>query len=407
LENTERKQALERARQHIFSTGVNDSGNTLSVFNMTFGLARFHYIQNQLGFQPSSTFVSAPDSTVTRNLTRWENGIGYGGRLCWGNGTDSVIFLEVLPNACGILVGGLQELPSEVELAQRIVSLHESPPEMDNIEIKWDFATGNHYINLYKTEVTSTESLEETELPPYIFVMHGSAPELRKATHKGPGLYYHHSKGLRDDCQIIETPFGKSFVLLDSAAKDYMRFNDYAMEFSKKRRHLGASLIFADQDWKTVSNVNHQGLVGINEMLLGSHDTRIDKTLLPVGLRADLPFYLLRGKENFELDIIESLGFYERAESLEVISRLESANLCPHGGGYTFPRLAAITEVKEIQNGKRIFIARMSSGRGREVFSFPKDLEYSYRGREVILRTLELGMGEIVARLTPKFVLKM
>lgn len=406
MDSNGRQNALERARKHIFSTGVNDSGSQLSILNMTFGLARFHYVQDLLGFQPNATFVGAPDVTVTRNVVRWENGIGYGGRLCWGDKEDALVFLEVLPNACGILVGGLQELPSHIDLAKKILDLRDSPPELDEIQIKWDFAKGNHYINLYKLGVASMEGLEDSNLPPYIFVMHGSAPELRPATKKGPGLYYYRSSVLQDQYQVFNTPFGKSYVLLDSDAKDYMKFSAYALKFSEKRRELGASLIFGDFQWKTLSNVIHQGLVGINDILLGSHDTKLDKVLLPVGLRADLPFYLLRGKENFELDIIESLGFYERAESLGVLSRLKNANLCPHGGGYTFPRLTGITSVNEVNNGIRIFEARMSSGLGSEVFSHPTDLEFSYRGRDVILRTLELGMGEIVAKLTPKYVLK-
>jgi hypothetical protein len=407
LKRNERQNALERARKHIFPTGINDAASKLTVLNMTFGLARFHYIQNLLGFSPNATFIGAPDITITRNKIRWENGIGYGGKLSWGDNKDSVVFLEVLPNACGILVGGLQELPSQFELAQRILDLSDSPPELDGIEITWDFAQGNHYINLYQLGVASTEGLEDSELPPYVFVMHGSAPELRGVTQRGPGLYYHHSTILKDNCQIFETPFGKSYVLLDSEAREFIHFNDYAMDFSKKRRELGASLILEDIEWKILSNVNHQGLVRSNDMLLGTHDTALDQTLLPVGLRADLPYYLLRGKQNFEQDIIDSLGFYERAESLGVLSRLENANLCPHGGGYSFPRLEGIPQVEELAKGKRIYIAEMSSGRGKEVFSFPMDLESSYRGREVLVRTIELGMGEIAARLTPKFVIKM
>jgi len=292
-------------------------------------------------------------------------------------------------------------------LAQQIVDFQDSSPNLDGIKVEWDFAVGNHYINIYQLEIGSMEGLGETELPPYLFAIHGSAPELKTSTERGPGLYYHHSTILRDNAQIIETPFGNSLVLLDSEAKDYAKFNDYAMGFSKRRRELGASLIFADYDWTVISNVNHQGLVGVNSMLLGTHDRVKDKTLLPVGLREDLPFYLLKGNKNLELDIIDSLGFHERAESLGVLSRLRNANLCPHGGGYSFPRLAGIISVEELRDRRRVYTAELNYGRGNELFIFPKDLEFSYRGREVILRTLELGMGEIIARLSPDFVLKM
>ena len=43
---------------------------------------------------------------------------------------------------------------------------------------------------------------------------------------------------------------------------------------------------------------------------------------------------------------------------------------------------------------------------GKKVIPEVRELPYEYRGRKVVLRTLEIGSIEIVAKLTPEYVLK-
>ncbi|MDD3420853.1 MAG: hypothetical protein PHS47_00935 [Methanocellales archaeon] len=43
---------------------------------------------------------------------------------------------------------------------------------------------------------------------------------------------------------------------------------------------------------------------------------------------------------------------------------------------------------------------------GHKIFNNPQDIEFIYRGREVVIKTLELGPGEPAARLIPEYVLK-
>ena len=40
---------LNYANDHIFSTGVGDGGASLGETNMRFGLAKIHYLQEQIG----------------------------------------------------------------------------------------------------------------------------------------------------------------------------------------------------------------------------------------------------------------------------------------------------------------------------------------------------------------------
>ena len=108
----DRQLLLRRAEEHIFSTGLDDSGARLGLANMKYGLAKVHLAQEALGLAPDATFITAPDLTVTRNHHRWRSGFGYGGRLTWGDGQQELIILDLKPNCCGMLVGGLDDLPA-------------------------------------------------------------------------------------------------------------------------------------------------------------------------------------------------------------------------------------------------------------------------------------------------------
>jgi hypothetical protein len=48
----------------------------------------------------------------------------------------------------------------------------------------------------------------------------------------------------------------------------------------------------------------------------------------------------------------------------------------------------------------------MQNDRGKKIISEVRELPYEYRGRRVMLRTLEIGAIEIVAKLIPEYVLK-
>jgi hypothetical protein len=56
--------------------------------------------------------------------------------------------------------------------------------------------------------------------------------------------------------------------------------------------------------------------------------------------------------------------------------------------------------------GERYFEVDLLNERGREFITSIREIPYGYRGRQVVLRTVELGMAELVARLTPLYVLK-
>lgn len=389
-----KKKLLKRAEEHIFSTGVEDAASSLSRANMRYGIAKMHFVQKEMGKEPDATFISSPDETCTRNVSRWNQGISYGGRISWGNGKDSFTILDVKPNACGMLVGGINKIPNPRQVIKAVAELEKGKDFIKNIQVHWDFWKGNHFIDVF--EVKSS-----LKLPKHAVILHAGCPELKADSEHGCGLYFNESKTLQEMSKIVKTPFGKSYVLEGSNAKEYIKFYKFADDFAKKRRELAFRKIFGG---KVICNRTHQGMVNKNEIMLGCHVMK-DFGLYPVSIKADLPSYLFKGKKNFTKKAIEDLGFSERAQKYGVYNRLKNANILPHGGGYLLEDSLSVDKVFEV-NGRRYFQIEMKDGMGKKIVSDIRELQFAYRSREVVKKTVEIGLGEIKAELIPVYTVK-
>ena len=396
---------LDRASQFIFSTGLNDATSKLCKANMKYGLASFQLIQEKYGFEPKATFISSPDETISRNKFRWNSGLGYGGRLNWGDGNDKLIFLNVKPNCCGLLVGGLEELPDPYNLIKKIDTIKSKELYHDGVLINWDYDISNHFINCLETK-----NLSDIDLPPYIFLIHGSAPEFRDDKY-GIGLYIDKSRTLKELAIEENSKLGKQYILMDSDAKDYINFNKKAIEFSNIKRQVIADNLF-DYGFKIICNQSHQFLKDYNNMYLGSNCTDLNCELIksnifPTTLRADISAYLFQGKRNLSETVLKNVNLWERAEDLELLELLTNANILPHGGGYSFPDMKDVLDILEYKN-QRYFVTSLKTNISRlKIIRNVSDLQFEYRGRDVILKTIQLDLGEIIARLNPLFSLKL
>jgi len=396
---------LQRAKEFIFSSGLNDGASKLCKANMKYGLAQFHLIQEKYGFKPKATFISSPDETISRNNFRWNSGLGYGGRLNWGDGDDKLIFLNVKPNCCGLLVGGLEELPDPYDIIKKIDAVKSTELYYDDVLINWDYGVSNHFINCFETK-----NLSDTNFPPYMFMIHGSAPEFRDDKH-GIGLYVDTSKSLKERATEEQTIFGKQHILLDSDAVEYLEFNKKALHFSSKKREMIASKIF-NPDYKVICNTPHQFLKDFNNMYLGSNCTDIENNnlctnIFPTALRADLACYLWKGKKSFSRTALRNNDFFDRAENLELLDLLSNADVLAHGGGYMLPDVRRVQKVLEYKY-QRYFACELEKDPTKlKIVRNVKELQFEYRGRDVILKSIQLELGEIIARLNPIFSLKL
>ncbi len=395
---------LKRAKEFIFSTGLNDGASKLCKANMKYGLAQIHLLQEKYGFDPKALFISSPDETISRNAFRWNSGLGYGGKLNWGNGKQKLIFLNVKPNHCGILVGGLDELPNAYKIITRIDEVKATELYYDNIQINWDYGISNHFINCFETK-----NLSGLDLPPYMFMIHGSAPEFRDDKY-GIGLYIDKSKTLRNTAIKETTVFGKQYILIDNEADEYLEFNNKALEFSNMKRRIIADKLFGN-NYEIICNQPHQFLKDYNTMYLGTNCTDINSeairnNIFPITLRADIAAYLFKGKQNLSETTLRNMHFIERGERLEVLENLRTANILPHGGGYAFPDIKKVRSIMEYKD-QRYFECELRSDTERvKIVRDVTNLQFEYRGRSIALKTIQLDLGDMIARLNPIFSLK-
>lgn len=390
---------LLKASEHILSTGLDDSAARLGLSNMKYGLAKMHLAQEAFGFEPNAFFIAAPDATVTRNSNRWKSGLGYGGLLVWGDGSQELMVLDVKPNCCGMLVMGLDRLPTQAELIGRFRALHHEKLDIDGINLEWDFGISNHFITIFRVKPH-----DHAPLHPFAAILHGSGKELRRENPWGDGLYWDWSESLKKKAELFQTPFGSLRLLTGSAAKTYFEFAQLAMEFSQKRRTLIASYLFDTFD--VYSNETHQGLLSMNEMMLGVHVMRNTETLLPLTLQAHLPSYLLNAVPNLSADAMRSLRLDNQAKNIGVYDYLMSANILPHGGGYAYPQIESVHSVMDHGQDERYYELRLQAGETKQIIKDVRDLAYTYRGMEVLEQVKRLELGKIAAQLDPIFVLK-
>ncbi len=394
----QRRAALEHAAEHIFSMGLGDVAAQMTLRNMQFGLAKMHYVQAQFGDPPDAAFIATPDVTVTRNEARWHAGIGYGGKITWGHGDRPYAFLDVKPNCCGMLVGGLHDLPALADVARRLDAMLGDHAELEGVAIDWDIGVGNHFVDVLAVEPVDPLA----DLPPWCFVLHFSGSELRAENPLGMGLYWDSSAELRRRMQVFETPWGPCRVLQGEDAREWWEFFRRADDFIKRRRLMAAERLFGE--FEVLANLHHQGLLGPNSVVLGCQDTSTGG-IVPVMLRESTPGYLFRARPNLTDDIIDVLAWRDRADRLGVLDHLREANVIPHGAGYMLPGISHLAQVHEF-NGRRYYEVEATDGGVRIVLGTPRDLTYAYRGRRVILSSVEHGLGRIVARLQPLYVLK-
>lgn len=402
VKNLTKEEILSRAKKFIFSLGTNDGASSLCKWNFQYGLAKIHYVQEQLGMPPKATFISSPDETISRNANRWRSGYGYGGKLTWGDPNDPFIVIDSKPNACGMLVGGMDELPKPDQIIKNINLMLQEDVYIDNVLIEWDFKKGNHFIDVF--EVNEDSKLRE-HYPKYMFVIHGSVPELRNASGKGVGIYYDKSPTLREMCQSMKTPFGELLYLEGSNAKEYWKTFQYAKWLAAERRIRAAEMLFGK--FTEISNPMHQGLISYGEILLGAQQyiKGQPNKLFPVALRSDLPMYLITAKPNLTPEQIETCGFEKRAKSQGIMKELENFNAIPHGGGYKLPHINRVLKVLEIDD-ERYFVCEQKTEDAIAIFSDVNETQFLYRGKKIINKIEDLKLGEIKLKLNPKFILK-
>ncbi|MGD2072263.1 MAG: hypothetical protein PVG65_02095 [Candidatus Thorarchaeota archaeon] len=378
---------LELAKRNIDNNGVGDPTNFLALSNASYGLAKILYIQDYLGFEQNAFFISAPDFTITRNNPRWLSGFSYGGMLIWGDGNVPLMILDPRPNTCGILVGGFFELPSLSKMIENIDSIIEEQCPKGSL---WDFTRRNHFFTIFKTTNTSKK-----DIYPYIFFLHGNPDAIKRDSEDLPGLYLEKSTWLQQNCTRIETPFGNIHILLEEDAKYYLEFYLKHENYSRIYREKTAKSILGN--YTPISNETHQGLVNLNQLVLGCYLAPM-KTILPFSISMTEDAYLITPKITMQ-EILKSSNLKKRITDLFSYS-LDQYSLLPHGSGYTTPHVKEIKKIKMI-NGKRYYVLNMGKNKTKLIISNISEIPFEYRRKNGYFNVLEDYYFNIHSTLRP------
>jgi hypothetical protein len=384
------KEMLEAARGRCFFFGTGDAAQALCQANIPYGLAKIAWVQRQLGLPEDASFISAPDTTVSRNIERWGDGFGYGGVIQY---TGDFVTLSIKSNLCGMLLVGLDEAPDPDVVLDRADRFKAGDPRLDGTPIEWDLGTSNHFVSVLELDVP-VEGFSTAAL------LHGSGAEVREDGPWGMGLYASKSAPLRRAMERLETPWGPIRILRGDAAAEYREGYARVESFVHRRRELIADALFPGS--RVLSNTTHQGSRSAGDYNLGCL-VEAPGAVVPVALRSELPVALVRVLPNLSDDALVRAGVRDRAEATGLLDRLRNANVLPHGGGYAYPQFRGVRRVVELED-RRYFEMEPARGCQRELIHNVRGLPFAYRGEEV-LRILESwDMGEVVARGTPKTV---
>lgn len=384
---------LNFAEKRIFSLGPRDIASVLAYENMRYGIGKMICALND----GSVHCVLGPDATITRNIDRWMSGFGYGAVIRWPDA--GVFFPEMRPNGCGMILVRLEEMLQMEEIIERISEIEISNLSFKGIKLKPDFGKGNHFLEFYKTIGISPEIRNTMPEECNYAILHGSAPEKKDEIYKtGEG-------------KEIQTPLGKISVLEGDSGREYYRKWIKYEEFCKDRREFLIKEVVGK--CRVISNITHQGMFSRNEVRLGCYDTMDksngDTTLFPVALRWDHPVYIFKGNENLSDEVIDRLGFDERANDIGVRQDLKNINILPHGGGYKIELgYTKISVMKTgignnfILNGGKKGISKL----GKMIMMNPHEIPYNYRGMGVIGKIMEYDLATPVAKLRPLMTMK-
>ncbi|KXA95398.1 hypothetical protein AKJ40_01010 [candidate division MSBL1 archaeon SCGC-AAA259M10] len=395
---------LDFAEERIFSLGPRDLGSALSYRNMRFGIGKMIYASGSEDVH----CILAPDASITRNRERWFSGFGYGGVIRWDD--ENLAFPQIKPNACGMILVQLNDLPEEKELIERASAVNETELSLNGIEIDPDFGSGNHFFEFYEP-LEISESFEYFSHDSYYAILHCSAPELKDE------VYSYIGKGRQ-----VQTPLGEITVLEGKEAERYRDKWEKMKTFARKRRRLLAEEVLGSYNYRIISNYLHQGLFSETEARLGCYDTQAEygENIYPVTLRWDCPVYIFEGKKNLSENLMKRLEFQDRAKKLGLEESLLNANILPHGGGYKVKLSYQNVETTDTDFGKVFTLSNPEpfyeereggnesdfSDFGKMCVTSPGELPYTYRGKGVSRKIMEFDLSDLVAKLKPVTTLK-
>ncbi len=382
LKREEFDRRMKNAEKYLFSLGVDDPAEEVGRINAILYIAKVHYIQEKLGYQPRGMFIGAPDFTFQTSPHKFYVSVPEGGKIIWGDGPYDLIFGEMEFDFCGMLVGAVRDKPDLEEILDIIHEMNEKNLEIDGRKIGLrNFSTGSHFLNLYEVE-----NHEVLGLPKVVAVLHTSSDEMRD-----PLINFVHERA-----KEMQTPFGKSYILQGDDTREYEKRCKYASEFSKRKRKLLFEEIFGSNE--IIMNHNHYELTGPNEAIIGCNIIRKEGEVFVITLGDSLSAYLIKGKMNISSEKIKEIVPRPGAIEGWAYEELRKADIIPHGGGHKLNEVDSIAKVILYPDGK-VIIPRCASKNGTSAYVDMKEISRGYRSGAILDRVRSLELGEPYATL--------
>ena len=382
------EERLKRAERYFFSLGMGDIAEEVGRINAIFFLAKLHFLQENLGYQPKAMIIGATDFSFQTSPAKFRASVPEGAKIIWGDGNYDFIPAEMEFDFCGMLVGGLETEPKIEEILDRLDEIGNKAYEIDGISVETEevFRPGNHFLNLYKVKNHS-----KVNLPKNLAILHCSSNEFRKKL-----INFANERAER-----ISTPFGHSLLLKGGDAKIYQNLCQAGSLFALKKRQLLFEEIFGKGE--IIANHNHYELIRPNQAVIGCNLVRKEGEILELVLRDNQPAYLIKAKKNLPPQKIEAIFGSREIEDWSFQELLDT-NFLPHGGGH------CLLEVKEVEKvivypGKKIILGRCQRRTDRAYLDLDNAFR-RFRSQGILERVLSLGLADHLTTLECFYSLK-
>lgn len=374
LRREELDKRIKNAERYLFSLGMNDPAEEIGKINATLFIAKMHYVQEKLGYEPRAMFIGAPDFTFQTSPHKFYESVPEGGKVIWGDGTYDLIPGEMEFDFCGMLVGAVKNDPDLEEILDTLHEMGRKDLEIDGKGIGLrNFSPGSHFLNLYEVE-----NYETLNLPRIVAVLHTSLNEMRDSL----------INFVYERAEKMQTPFGKSYILQGADAREYKKRCRYASDFSKRKRKLLFEEIFVGE---VIANHNHYELIGPNEAIIGCNVIGKEGEIFVITLTDDISACLVKGRMNIFPEKIKVVTG-SRAIDGWAYERLRRANILPHGGGHKLDEMDGVAKVILYPRGK-VIIPKCGSKRGTRAYVDMATIAHGYRSSDILdkVRSLELA----------------
>ena len=326
----------------------------VALANLAHGLLKVHYALAATG-GGDAFFLPTSDFSTTRNPARWRAGFSYGGIFVWQS-SRPIVFPELRPNACGVLLGRQEGSFDWRSLSMRIREARKIFAD------DWDYNKSNHFLGLYKHNSES------------YFLLHGGT----KSTKRILGMFECASVKPRPKIltarHCIKTPYGHICTLQDDNAIEYYSTFKECEKRIKNSREALASFLFPSST--ILFHETHQGLISPTTMALGAYVFHRQEEQIPFMIAPGEPIFLLSQGFSIHSQVVQ----LTKQAQMTIKGSLggEKIWISPHGSGDYLADVEGFSCTE--RNGERLFQFSLSDGRCISTDN-PSELREGYRSR--------------------------